>query len=317
MTHNLQKLSISDGHGLSVDLLNYGARICAIDFHGHQLALGLDRLEDYLDEPFYLGATIGPITNRIANGQLTVNGELLQMPCNEGKHTLHSGGAGFDKQFWQLESHSPNQICFSLEYDMTLVGLKGTLTSYAIYRVTDGCLTIKYRSSCDLTCFINLTNHVYLNLSDLDTISDHQFQLNADSFVIVDAENIPTGELRTLNRPLEYQLDQSLYPEFIGLCDHHFNTPAPEIDSVREMLNVVSPSSGVSLTVSGNSPGFQLCTGSFLSSPFAPSGGFCVETQLAPDAINQAGFHSPLLQANQQSEQITKYQFKLVEIDSC
>ena len=315
MTHTLQKLSISDGHGLSVDLLNYGARICAIDFHGHQLALGLDQLEDYLNEPFYLGATIGPITNRIANGRLIVNGELLQMPCNEGEHTLHSGGAGFDKQFWQLDSHSPNQICYSLDYDMSLVGLRGTLTSYAIYRVTDGCLTVKYRSSCDLACFINLTNHVYLNLSDLDDISDHRFQLNAESFVIVDDENIPTGDLRTLNPPLEYQLDHSLYPEFTGLCDHHFNTPKPDADGLCEMLRAVSPSSGVSLLVYSDSPGFQFYTGKFLSSPFAPSGGFCVETQLAPDAINQANFHSPLLQANQQFEQITKYQFKLAETD--
>ncbi len=314
MSHNLQKLSISDGHGLSVDLLNYGARICAINFHGHQLALGLDRLEDYLDEPFYLGATIGPITNRIANGQLTVNGELLQMPCNEGKHTLHSGGAGFDKHFWQLESHSPNQICFSLDYDMTIVGLKGRLTTKAIYRVTDGCLTIKYRSSCDHTCFINLTNHVYLNLSSLDNISDHRFQLHADSFVVVDAENIPTGELKTLNKPFEYQLKQSLYPEFIGLCDHHFNTPEPELGSLCEMVNVVSSDSGISLSVSSNSPGFQFYTGKFLSAPFAPSGGFCVETQLAPDAINQASFYSPLLNPNQQVEQITQYQFSRASI---
>jgi len=314
VTHTLQKLSISDGHGLSVDLLNYGARICAINFHDHQLALSLDRLEDYLDEPFYLGATIGPITNRIANGRLKINDELLQMPCNEGEHTLHSGGAGFDKHFWQLESHSPNQICFSLEYDMTLAGLKGTLTTHAIYRVTDGCLTVKYRSSCDITCFINLTNHVYLNLSSLDNISDHRFQLSADSFVIVDGQNIPTGELRTLNKPLEYQLDHSLHSEFIGLCDHHFNVLEPEMDSLREMLNVVSPGSGISLTVSGNSPGFQLYTGKFLSTPFAPSGGFCVETQLAPDAINQANFYSPLLQANQQREQITQYQFTLAQI---
>jgi aldose 1-epimerase len=313
VTHTLQKLSISDGHGLSVDLLNYGARICAIDFHGHQLALGLDHLEDYLNEPFYLGATIGPITNRVANGRLIVNDESLQMPCNEGEHTLHSGGNGFDKQFWQLESHSPNQICYSLEYDMALAGLKGTLTSYAIYRVTDGCLTVKYRSSCDVTCFINLTNHVYLNLSSLDNISDHQFQLNADSFVVVDSENIPTGELATLNKPLEYDLDQSRHPEFIGLCDHHFNTSAAEINSVREMLNVVSPDSGINLTVSSNSPGFQFYTGKFLSAPFAPSGGFCVETQLAPDAINQTNFYSPLLQPNQQHEQITQYQFALAQ----
>jgi aldose 1-epimerase len=80
------------------------------------------------------------------------------------------------------------------------------------------------------------------------------------------------------------------------------------------MINVVSPSSGIGLTVSSNSPGFQFYTGKFLSAPFAPSGGFCVETQLAPDAINQTNFYSPLLQPNQQREQITRYQFALTQI---
>jgi aldose 1-epimerase len=154
-----------------------------------------------------------------------------------------------------------------------------------------------------------------LNLSNLNNISDHRFQLNTDSFVIVDSQNIPTGEVKTLNKPLEYQLDQSLHPEFIGLCDHHFNTPAHEPNSVREMLTVFSPDSGVKLVVSGNSTGFQFYTGKFLSAPFAPSGGFCVETQLAPDAINQPNFYSPLLHPNQQREQVTQYQFSLAQIN--
>ncbi|MGK0374353.1 MAG: aldose 1-epimerase [Arenicella sp.] len=313
MTDTLRKSTISDGNGLCVDLLNYGARIRAIDFHGHQLALCLENDEDYLDDAFYLGASIGPICNRIAWGQLQINGELLQMPLNQGKHTLHSGGLGFDKQFWHLESHSPNQICYRLNYDMSLVGMKGRLTSKAIYRVTDGCLTVKYRTSCDTTCFINLTNHVYLNLSGLSDINDHHFQLYADSFVVVDSDKIPTGELKTLDMPFRYQLNHPSHTEFDGLCDHHFNTQAADMGTLHEMLSAVSPSSGISLKVSGDSPGFQFYTGKFLNSPFTSSGGFCVETQLAPDAINQTSFYSPLLQANQPREQVTEYQFNLAQ----
>ncbi|MFT6406602.1 MAG: aldose 1-epimerase [Arenicella sp.] len=309
MTQALQKSSISDGMGLSVDLLNYGARICSINFHGSQLALGLDKIEDYLDDGGYLGASIGPITNRIANGQLNVNGELLQMPLNLGEHTLHSGGQGFDKQVWRLEAHSPNQICYSLDYDMTQVGLKGCLTTKAIYRVTDGCLSVKYRSICDTICFINITNHVYLNLSYEGDISDHRFQLNADSLLVVDSDNIPTGELKILSKPFEHQLDRCSNTEFDRLCDHHFNVGEAEMETVQEMLSAISHDTGISLTVSSNSPGFQFYTGQFLAAPFSPLDGFCVETQLAPDAINHPALFSPLLLPNQQREQITHYQF--------
>lgn len=307
----MRKSSISDGLGLTVDLLDFGARICNIDFNGSPLALGYDDIKNYLDDSFYLGASIGPIANRIAKGQLNINGEHLQMPCNEGANTLHSAGAGFDKQVWRVEAHSPNQICYSLDYDMTQVGLKGVLNTKAIYRVTDGSLTVKYRTCCDTTCYINLTNHVYLNLSGLanSNITEHQFEIEADSYAVVNEQNMPTGNLKPIDKPFAYALNNSPYPEFNGSCDHHFNVGPDEMQTVRTMFSAVSPSSGIKLAVSSNAPGFQFYTGKFLSAPFVSSAGFCVETQLAPNAINQAGFYAPLLKAGDEREQTTHFQF--------
>jgi len=307
----MQKASISDGLGLDVDLLDFGARIYGINFKGSPLALGYDSLDDYLIDSFYLGASIGPITNRIANGQLTIDGDALQMPRNEGNNTLHSGGAGFDKKTWQLESHSPNQICYRLDYDMTQVGLKGQLTTWVIYRVTEGCLTIKYRTRCDTRCYINQTNHVYLNLDGIENtdISNHQFKIKANSYVAVDDHNLPTGDVKPIVQPINYNIENSPLREFDGLCDHHFNIAKADMNTLNPMLSGVSSLSGIRLDVSSNSLGFQFYTGKFLSSPFVPSGGFCVETQLAPDAINQPSFYSPFLEASQEREQITLFQF--------
>ena len=307
--------SISDGLGLSVDLLNYGARICGIKYNGVPLALGYNNYEDYLQDSFYMGASIGPITNRVANGQLVINGDVLTMPCNEGGNTLHSGGAGFDKQYWQVESINSDTVCYRLDYDMAQIGLKGLLTTWATYQVNDGCLTIKYQSQCDTTCFINPTNHVYLNLGgvadDSQTdISDHLFTLSATSYVCVDQHNLPTGTVSPIASPFHYTITDPTIPEFSGACDHHFNVGDHEMGSIKSMLSVVSKRSGIALDVLGNSPGFQFYTGKFLESPFAASAGFCVETQLAPDAINQSGFYAPLLEAGEQREQITHLQFR-------
>ena len=316
------KTSISDGRGLTVDLLDYGARICNIELHGWQLSLAYDAIEDYQNDRFYLGASIGPIANRIAQGRLTIEGESLQMPCNEGDNCLHSGGAGFDKQTWRLESQSAHRVCYSLDYDMTLVGLKGRLSCKAIYRVVNNCLTVEYRTSCDTTSFINLTNHVYLNLSGTGNtpagdISDHRFEINAVSYAVVDEHNLPTGELRPISSPFAYALDDSPYPEFIGQCDHYFNTGEPNISpdsgAISPVFSAVSRASGIQLEVSSNSSGLQFYSGKYLAEPFSPSGGFCVETQLAPDAINQAGFYSPLLVANQEQQQLTHFQFSLAK----
>ena len=309
----MQNLTISDGENLSVTLSDYGARIIAIDFKGESLALGYDTKEQYLADPFYLGASIGPITNRIAHGKLSIHGQEFQMPLNEGKHTLHSGGTGFDKLVWQLKSQQSDSVCYSLDFDLETVGLRGQLSVLADYVVRNGALSISYTSQCDTDTYINLTNHVYLNLNGNGNsggnVLNHRFNLLTDSFVDVDRENIPNGKVIELQTPFSYSLNSPSLNQFDEACDHHFNALSSPENEEREIFNCISPSSGISLRVVSNSPGFQFYTGRFLSGPFASSAGFCVETQLAPDAINQANLESPLLEANQVRKQVTEFHF--------
>lgn len=309
----MQNLTISDGQDLSVTLSDYGARIIAIDFKGVPLALGYDTKAQYLTDRFYLGASIGPITNRVAHGKLSIHQQEFQMPCNEGKHALHSGGVGFDKLLWQLKSQHSDSVCYELGFDLKTVGLTGQLKVLADYSVSNGALTVNYRTQCDTDTYINLTNHVYLNLNGNGnsggSVLNHHFNLLADSFVDVDTESIPNGKVIELKSPFEYSLSSSSVSQFDGACDHHFNAVPSSENQTREIFNCVSPSSQISLRVVSNSPGFQFYTGKFLSEPFVGSAGFCVETQLAPDAINQANFDSPLLLANQVRNQITEFHF--------
>ena len=311
----MQKSSISDGSGCSVGLLDYGARICNIDFHGTELALSYASINDYLHDRFYLGASIGPICGRTANGQAQFEDSSIVLPHNEGDHCLHSGDVGFDKHSWQIESHSPNQICYRLDFDMSKIGLSGVLFTRAIYRVCEGCLTIKYRYSCTASCFVNMTNHVYLNLSGVSstpkTISDHEFEINADSYININDHKIPTGETTPIPEPFIYSINRSPYEEFNGACDHHFNLGDPSSNIVKPMLSATSKTSGIKLNVSGNSPGYQFYSANALTSPFAPSSAFCVETQFAPNALNHPHFYSPIMHANEQREQITLLQFEL------
>jgi len=304
---------ISDDEGLRVNLLDYGARITQINAYGLDLVCSYKDLNQFADDPFYLGATIGPITNRIKGGKLAVNGKHFQMPTNEGNNTLHSGGAGFDKEFWQVTAHSESSITFELNYDLSKAGMRGALKSVARYSVDQGILRIEYESACDQDTYINLTNHVYLNLSGTsEAIVDHEFTLFADSMVVVDEENIPTGELKSLQAPWNYSLtEKPLLAELDGLCDHHFNVGEPRRSDITQMLKAVSKTSGLQLHVRSNSPGFQLYTGNFLSDPFIASSGFCVETQLAPNAINQPDFYSPILKADEFRQQITELEFTL------
>lgn len=302
---------ISDGANLIVDLLDYGARIVQINYKGFDLACTYTELTDYGTDPFYLGATIGPICNRIRDGQLSIDGKRFQMPRNEGDNTLHSGNNGFDKQTWQVVSQSDDSVAFQLDYDLKKSGMQGKLTTIARYTVDSGVLRIEYESTCDETTFINVTNHVYLNLSGSQSaISDHKFTMLANTMVQIDQHKLPTGKTLPLNPPWEYSVSQPTeVQELRGASDHHFNVGNADDKGMKSMLKAHSKTSGISLEVRGNAPGFQFYTGSYLSKPFQPSSGFCVETQLAPDAINQAAFCSPLLSANEKHLRITEFEF--------
>jgi len=297
---------ITDGHGLNVDLLDYGARIAGIAFEGQPLALAYENLEDYTTDQFYMGTTIGPITNRVSNARIVIDDQVLHLPANEGNHCLHSGGQGFDKRTWQLTTMTENQADYELEFDLNTFGMRGTLHTTARYRVINNALTLEYISRSDTTTFINLTNHVYLNLNgQLKTLTDHDFELYAHSYLEVDDDKLPTGKKHSLFCPFKCSLADQ---EYRNGFDNHFDIQND--DSIKKMLVAKSNITGVSLTVSGTSPGFQFYTGKFLQHPFKPSSGFCVETQYAPDAINQTGLYAPLLEAGQKRQQTTVFHFK-------
>src|SRR3546814_6720477 len=48
----------------------------------------------------YFGATCGRYGNRIRNGQFFLNGQRVQVACNEPPNHLHGWEQGLDKQLW-------------------------------------------------------------------------------------------------------------------------------------------------------------------------------------------------------------------------
>ena len=66
--------TLSNGHGMSVEILEYGAIIRSIlvrDRHGvfADVCLGMDTLAEVVAKPGYNGAVIGRIANRTANAR--------------------------------------------------------------------------------------------------------------------------------------------------------------------------------------------------------------------------------------------------------
>jgi aldose 1-epimerase len=60
----------------------------------------------------------------------------------------------------------------------------------------------------------------------------------------------------------------------------------------------------------------QLYAGNFINNESGKNGhvyqkrdGFCLETQVEPNAVNQDGFHSPVIEAGEKYHTVTTYRF--------
>ena len=70
--HSLYK--IFNEYGDRATILNYGARVVSLDINVNQnlrnIILGYSEMYDYINDSYYMGATIGRYSNRIKNSLL-------------------------------------------------------------------------------------------------------------------------------------------------------------------------------------------------------------------------------------------------------
>ncbi len=318
--------TLKNSNGMEVRITNFGGIVThllvpASDGSKTDVVLGYDKLEGYLDNSAYFGAIIGRYANRIANGRFTIDGIVYQLPVNNGPNTLHGGNTGFDKIIWQAQPISETN---SLE--LTYIssdgegGFPGTLNVQVIYTLTsDNELKITYSAITDKPTHINLTHHSYFNLDGEGPILNHELMMDADRYVAVNENLIPTGELKSVE---ESAMDFRCFQRIGQLIDktdrgydHTFvlNKSNPAYPDA----SVVNSSKTLRIDVFTTEPGIQFYSGNFLDGSIRGKNGmiyfkhtgFCLETQHFPDSPNQPEFPSTLLLPDEVYQQTTVYRF--------
>ena len=94
----IERVTLSNSKGTSVSLLTLGATIQSLIFDGKDVVLGFDRADLYFASGAYIGATVGRVCNRTADGRFALNGTTYTLFCNEPDRNvhLHGGKVGFD-----------------------------------------------------------------------------------------------------------------------------------------------------------------------------------------------------------------------------
>ncbi len=325
---------LSNSRGMEVVLLNYGCTIRNIfvptkDGEKVDVALGYDDYKAYFDNDCFLGATVGPTANRIANAKYSIEGREFNLPVNDGPNNLHTDMTnGFHKRVWEA-SEGENFVKFTLNSEDGDLGFSGNRVFTLTYTLDENNnLELHYHATSDAKTLINMTNHVYFNLGGHNSGSSlgHTLKLNASHFTpVVDGAAIPTGEIKsvegtvfdfTKEKTIGQDIDvQDTQLQCVGGYDHNFCVDGEE-GVLREAAFAKSPDTGITLKCSTTLPGIQLYVGNFLKSPYGkenteykPRDGFCLETQFYPNSINQEGFPDAVFGPDRDYDCVTVYQF--------
>ncbi len=308
---------------ISLTVLDYGATIQSLTFEDRDVVLGYDTLEGYVNNDGYLGAVVGRVANRISGSSFKLNGKKYSLYANDGKNSLHGGKIGFDKVVWAVADIYSNSITFQYLSPDKEEGYPGNLLVKVKYYVKENGVGIEYGATCDEDTVINLSNHTYFNLYDEGLAEDQFLTLYADKFTPVGNGLIPTGDIVPVrNTPFDFTLikrigkdieENDAQLKIAGGYDHNFVING---EGFRKFAEVSSPKSGIKMLGYTDQPGVQFYTANFLTErvgkrgkKMTRRGGFCLETQNFPDAINKPQFPSSVLKAGDFYHTVTEFEF--------
>ncbi|MEN8772314.1 MAG: aldose epimerase family protein [Akkermansiaceae bacterium] len=307
--------TLTNSSGVEVQLCEYGAIVASVktpDRNGKfaNITLGKDSLEGWLENPDYLGATVGRYGNRIAKGTFSIDGKDYELATNNDPGGipchLHGGSKGFSHVLWNGQPViRPKAIgvCFTYYSDSGEEGYPGNLTTHVTYWLTeDNELIFEATAKADAPTPVNLINHTYWNLSGKPskTILDHELQLHAEQFLPTSAGLIPTGKKEPVQgSPMDFTKPTKIGKRIKDNFEHlKFGNGYDHCWVIREgeelspAAVVHDPHSGRVLEVETNQPGVQFYSGNFLPHKYT---GLCLETQAFPDSPNQPDFPDTIL----------------------
>lgn len=327
--------TLTDEKGQYVSMMNVGCTfldIKVLDKDGNlvDVNLGYNTLEKYLELKGVMGATIGRVANRIANGKFTLNGKEYTLLANErGMNMLHSGGGrngGYQAAYWD-GSVEGDTVTFTIHSPDGESGFPGNLTATETVTFRDGKLTMEINSTCDQDTIVNFTNHAYYNLNGHDngTVLDHTLTLSADLYSECGPNLIPVKAVSVTGTPFDFTtphtVGERIYDDFKQIRDVNGYDVNYVLRSGEPAARMVGGKTGIVMEVYTNAPDMQFFSGIGLTrtgegggkngATYQEYSGFCLEPHAQPDAINSPVADQVILRAGEKKTWCTTLAFSV------
>src|SRR5574344_1067253 len=325
-------------NGMEVAVTNYGCTVLSImvpDKHGNyaNVILGHDNIDSVINSPEpFLSTTVGRYANRIANGKFTLFGEEHELVINNGPNSLHGGPTGFHARVWHAEQIDERTIEFKRRSANNEEGFPGLLEVQIRYQLDEeeNSISMEYHATTDAATVVNLTHHGFYNLAGISnptpTIDNNIVTINADYYIPIDENSIPTGEiLKVAGTPMDFtsphavgerinERDEQLIHG--AGYDHCYGINKPEAGELVLAATCKEPKSGRTMEVYTTEEGVQLYTGNWLNgfegahgATFPARSAICFEAEFFPNTPNVPYFPSCVLQPGDDYQQTTIYKF--------
>jgi aldose 1-epimerase len=329
--------TLTNPNGLVVKITDFGGIITEIhtpDRDGRlaDITLGFDTVTPYTQDCPYFGALIGRYGNRLAEGRFVLDGQVWQLPVNNGPNHLHGGPDGFHRVLWNVVPFK-NGSTVGLTLTHRSVdgeqGYPGNLDVTVVYELNAADeLVVRFHAVTDKATPVNLTQHAYFNLAGNGDVLGHELMIAADSYTPVDSTAIPTGVLAPVaGTPFDFRTPHKIGERIgeddeqlrYGLgYDHNFVLNKPREKATTLAVRVREPVFGRVLELFTEEPGVQFYSGNFLDGTLSGKGwtynhrgGFCIEPQHFPDSPNHPLFPNTILRPGEEYATVSTFKFSV------
>ena len=329
--------TLTNAQGMEVSITNYGGSLVSImvpdrDGNMANVIQGHDCIQDCLSSPEpFLSTLVGRYGNRICRGKFTMNGKEYSLTINNGPNHLHGGPTGCHARVWDAEQINEQELVLRYTFAYYEEGFPGEVSMTVKYSLTnDNELVIDYRGTTNKKTVVNMTSHGFFSLTGIGTPTPSQLDtiltINADFYVPIDENSIPTGEIRKVEgTPFDFRTPKPVGRDIAANdeqikngtgYDHCYVLNKREPGELTLAASMVEPSTGRTMECWTTEPGVQFYSDNWADgykgqhgATFGKHSGLCFEAQHFPDSPNRAHFPSTQLKPGEVYIQKTVYKF--------
>ena len=207
---NLDKnyLEFDNQKGMRLIISKLGASIYAIYIDGKIMTLTPACIQDFEKKTRYYGKNIGPIANRIKDGKLFLNNNVILFDKNEGENTLHSGSSSISNMMFEITKDrlSKRYRFITLKTKgKNLPGLKGNITYKITYKIHNNknIIELIYDVKPSEDSILSLTNHSYFCLGD-NSLENMKLMIKSSKYIHPNKDDLTYVEKRDIIPCLDF-----------------------------------------------------------------------------------------------------------------